>query len=439
MREDIADNSVDLIYLDPPYNSKRIYNTFYGGAQWVAFDDTWRWHEAIEDYHEIAKQSKYAGLMDGLKQILGESSELAYLSYMTNRLVECARILKSTGTIYLHCDPTMSHYLKVVMDNIFGKNQFRKSGNEIIWFYHDTPGRPKTAFARKHDVIFRYTASDTWRFNADDVRVPILEASKQRYQTPRVLGGRSYVGGESAKKGKIPEDVWQIPAVKRNSKESQKMETQKPLRLLHRIILASSNKGDLVLDPFCGCGTTIRAAQDLGRRWIGIDICVKACQTIEKRLAQDIRVANNRYDVVGFPKTVSQAKTLADIDKFKFEKWAASLVDGMEANKKQRSDKGIDGRGRIAIRKGEFVDMVSQVKGGNTGPSDIQAFNGARKESGAEFGIFTCFEDKVTSRMKESAANAGKFMDIPVIQIYTIEDFFERRIPQLPLPRITGN
>ena len=124
MRENIPSASVDLIYLDPPFNSKRIYNAFIGGAQWVAFDDTWRWYEAIGDFHEVAGQPSFKNIMEGLRLVLGEGSQLAYLSYMANRLVECQRVLKSTGSIYLHCDPTMSHYLKVVMDGIFGNGNF---------------------------------------------------------------------------------------------------------------------------------------------------------------------------------------------------------------------------------------------------------------------------------------------------------------------------
>ena len=440
MREDIPAESIDLIYLDPPFNSKRIYNAFHGGAQWVAFDDTWRWHEAVDDFHDLCSgPGQLADTMEGLRRILGEGPNLAYLSYMANRLRECWRVLKPTGTLYLHCDPTMSHYLKIVMDGIFDNRRnkkLREQGNEIIWFYDDTPGRPQTAFARKHDVIFRYPKGKKWTFNGDAVRVPIKEASKKRYKYARTLGGRTYIGGESAVKGKIPEDVWKIPAVKKTSAQAQGYDTEKPMRLLERIISSSSNKGDVVLDPFCGCGTTIHEAHRLGRNWIGIDVCVKACQVIQRRLKTLLDVSPENVEFIGFPRTFNHARTLADMDKFRFERWAASLVDGMEANKQQRADKGIDGRGRIALRKGEFVDIVSQVKGGTTGPGDVQAFNGARQQAGAEIGFFICFEGKVTPRMREAAACAGRFMDVPVIQIYTVEDFFEGRQPELPLPKV---
>ena len=196
--------------------------------------------------------------------------------------------------------------------------------------------------------------------------------------------------------------------------------------------MSSSNAGDVVLDPFCGCGTTLHAAQALGRRWIGIDVCVNACKVIEARLRSHFDTLWDDIEFIGMPKTTSDAKTLASLDKFRFERWAAYLVDGMEANTRQRGDKGIDGWGRIPIRKGKFVDMVSQVKGGGTGPGDVQAFNGARQQAGADLGIFTCFDERVTPRMKDAAASAGRFMEAPVIQIYTVEDYFEGRVPAMP-------
>ena len=208
--------------------------------------------------------------------------------------------------------------------------------------------------------------------------------------------------------------------------------TEKPLPLLDRVIRASSNPGDVVLDPFCGCGTTIHAAQLLGRQWIGIDVCVNACKVIETRLKEHFSNLWADVEYIGRPKTADDAKELALINPFRFERWAASLVDGMEANKKQRGDKGIDGRGRLPIRKGVFIDVVSQVKGGSTGPGDVQAFNGARQQDGADLGIFTCFEERVTANMRNAAASAGRFMDVPRVQIYTVEDYFAERRPSMP-------
>ena len=428
MREDIPTESVDLIYLDPPFNSKRLYNAFIGGAQWVAFDDTWSWAEAVDDFHDVASDVKISNVIEGLRLIHGEGSTLAYLSYMANRLRECHRVLKDTGSLYLHCDPTMSHSLKLVMDAIFGDKNFR---NEIVWCYK-SGGATSRYFAKKHDIVLFYSKSDAYKFNS------IKEKSYQGigYNTGNKnvhLYKDEHVNNLGPHTLVNPKDWWEIGMLATSSKERVGYPTQKPLKLLDRIIKASSNKADIVLDPFCGCGTTIEAAEANERQWIGIDICVNACKVIEERIKSSFREAWLDVAFIGLPKTSDDAKTLADLDKFRFERWAASLVDGLEANKKQRADKGIDGRGRIPIRKGHFIDVVSQVKGGGTGPGDIQAFNGAIREANADLGVFTCFEDRVTRRMRDAAASTGRFMDTPVVQIYTVEDYFSERKPQIPM------
>ena len=231
----------------------------------------------------------------------------------------------------------------------------------------------------------------------------------------------------------IFDDVYGLQTMGGKSGERLGYPTQKPLALLERVITASSNEGDIVLDPFCGCGTAVHAAQNLDRRWIGIDICVNACKVIEKRMRSHFDTLWSKVEFIGMPKTRDDARFMAESDPFRFERWAASLVDGMEANKKQRGDGGIDGWGRLPIKKGQFIDVVSQVKGGKTNPGHIQAFNGARQQAGADLGIFTCFDDKVTDGMRNTAANAGRFMQTPVIQIYTIEDYFEGRRPAMPV------
>ena len=302
----------------------------------------------------------------------------------------------------------MSHYLKVAMDGVFGRANFR---NEVIWRYGLGGSSPRL-WSRKHDILLFYTKSGKWHFDK-----------------PTEPATSNMMAGES----KGMRDVWvDIPTINNMAAERLGYPTQKPLALLERVVEASSREGDLVLDPFCGCGTTIHAAQNLRRRWIGIDICVNACKVIEKRLRSKFDHIWDDVEFIGMPKTGEDAKTLAKIDKFRFERWAAALVDGMEANARQRGDKGIDGRGRIAIRKGKFVDIVSQVKGGKTGPGDVQAFNGARQQAGADMGIFICFEDRVTRGMRNAAAGAGRFMGAPTIQIYTIEDFFAGRAPAAP-------
>ena len=437
MRESIPSESVDLIYLDPPFNSKRLYNAYIGGSQWVAFDDTWRWYEAIGDFHEVAEQPEYRGLMEGLRLILGEGPNLAYLSYMANRLVECRRVLKPTGSIYLHCDPTFSHYLKAVMDGLFDRRNFR---NEIVWCYN-IGGRGKRDFGRKHDTILRYANGADWIFHADAVRLP---RKRTHMKIEKGDGGEEWQVKRDAKTGKeyryavqdgmLCPDYWvDIQQLNHSDMERMGFPTQKPISLLSRIVKASSNPGDVVLDPFCGCGTAIHAAQNLNRRWIGIDICVNACKVIEQRLKGHFDSLWDSIEFNGMPKTCEDARVMADYDKFKFERWAAALVDGMEPNRKQRGDNGIDGWGRLAIRKGQFVDLVSQVKGGHTNPGQVQAFNGARQQAGADLGIFTCFEDRVTVGMRNAAASAGQFMQTPVVQLYTIEDYFEGRKPAMPV------
>ncbi len=238
-------------------------------------------------------------------------------------------------------------------------------------------------------------------FSPDEVRIPYTRLSGTGHNSLS-RGGRSEAKVKELertyrKRGKTPEDYWTDIAGGGHISKSELLgyPTQKPLKLLQRIIKASSNPGDVVMDPFCGCGTTIHAAQALGRRRIGIDVCVKACQVIQHRLEGHFDNIWDSIEFVGLPKTRDDARTLADLDKFRFERWAASLVDGVEANKRQRGDKGIDGKGRLAIRKGKFVDLVSQVKGGHTGPGDVQAFNGARLQAEADIGIFTCFEDSL--------------------------------------------
>jgi len=288
------DACIDLIYLDPPFNSKRLYKAPVGSkAAGAAFEDMWSWHD-VDAALMVRLSETHPFLVDYITSIerIHSKAMMAYIAYMAQRLFEMRRVLKPTGSIYLHCDPTAGHYLKVIMDRIFGRSNFR---NEIIWFYHDTPGRPKKDFARKHDTILRYAKSEKWAFNADSVRIPILPASKERYKTARTLGGKRYVGGKSASEGKIPESVWQMPAVKRNAKESTGYPTQKPLALLERIIKASSNEGDVVLDPFCGCATTCVAAQHLHRQWIGIDLSEKTEGLIRDRLADDVGALFNDF------------------------------------------------------------------------------------------------------------------------------------------------
>ena len=513
MREDVPSESVNLIYLDPPFNSKRLYNAFIGGAQWVAFDDTWQWYEAVNDFHEVAKQPQYRGIMEGLRLMLGNGPQLAYLSYMANRLLECHRVLKPNGSIYLHCDPTMEHYLKTVMDGIFGGKCFR---TDISWrrtAAHNDAKQGSKQYGNVRDTLLFYTKGNKWTWNwlytpySDEYVLSsynqIEQQSGRRYQSTDLTaakpgGDTSYLwrvkrpwGGEwqadldaehaepkagweyrgmppykgrywaysfdnmaaMDAEGRIVHNKNGMPRYKRyldempgvplqndwtdihpaSKSESFGYPTQKPISLLERIIAASSDEGDVVLDPFCGCGTTIHAAQNLNRQWIGIDVCVNACKVIEERLRGHFDSLWSDVEFIGMPKTRDDAQFMASSDPFRFERWAASLVDGMEANKKQTGDKGIDGWGRIPIKKGQFIDVAAQIKGGSTNPGHVQAFDTARSQAGADLGIFTCFENRVTERMRNVAADTARFMDVPVVQIYTIEDYFQGRKPAMPV------
>ncbi len=285
LRRHIKDESVDLVYLDPPFNSRRDYNILFaeqGGArseaQLKAFKDTWYWDQEAALSHEEVVESggRIAETMRGFRLLLGEGNMLAYLTMMAPRLVELRRVLKPTGSLYLHCDPTASHYLKLLLDAVFGEEHFR---NEIVWCY-SIGGRSRKTFGRKHDVIFWYTRGDAWTFNDHDpaIRVPRKPDSHMKVVVDE--HGTPWQEKKDRRTGrvyrypldKLPEDYWLgIEQLNREDAERLGYPTQKPEALLERIIRVSSNEGDLVLDPFCGCGTAIAVAQRLGRRWIGID------------------------------------------------------------------------------------------------------------------------------------------------------------------------
>ena len=275
--------SVDLIYLDPPFNSKRTYSAPIGSkAAGASFKDMWTWDDVDEHLLETLL-IKHPCLVDFIKSIEGIHGKpmMAYCVYMAQRIIEMHRILKDTGSLYLHCDPTASHYLKLILDKIFGKNKF---SNEIIWHY-GWGVRTDKRWNRKHDIIFMYVKNDNFTFNAHEVM------EKRKAEVLRRLATGSKNATMSADKGKsedktmaLPSDVWYIPTINGMSKERTGYPTQKPLTLLERIIKASSNEGDVVFDPFCGCATTCVAAQQLNRKWIGIDIEAKAASVLLERL-----------------------------------------------------------------------------------------------------------------------------------------------------------
>ncbi|GAB6391726.1 MAG: DNA methylase N-4/N-6 domain protein [Treponematales bacterium] len=277
----------DLIYLDPPFNSKRMYSAPVGSrAAGASFKDMWTWKDVDEYYLETLAEDYpvIKNFIDTIGVIHGKAMA-AYLTYMAQRIVEMKRILKDTGSLYLHCDPTASHYLKGLLDTVFGKDSFR---NEIVWCYRGA-GYPKKDFGRRHDIILRYSKTGEYTFNLDAVREEYAEATKERfaYYIGNKRKGKDFGTQALHPLGKQPDDWWQIQPIAPSAKERTGYPTQKPLALLHRIVKASSHPGDIVLDPFCGCATTCVAAQQLGRKWIGIDIEKQSVRILVERLSDD--------------------------------------------------------------------------------------------------------------------------------------------------------
>ncbi len=373
-----------------------------------------------------------------------EESMRAYLAFMAPRLAEIWRLLTPMGSVFLHCDPHASHYLKCMMDAIFGTANFR---NEIVWFYDDAPGRATRWFPRKHDVILWYTKSPKeWTFNSEEVRVPILAASKERYKSARVIGGKSYVGGKSAKVGKIPEDVWKLPIIKRNSKESLGYPTQKPLKLLERIIKAASNPGDIVFDPFCGCGTALDAAHGLKRRWVGIDLTVLALEPMERRLRERHGlVPKMDYRIEGYPTTHQDALLLAERNPNDFANWAVTRL-GLAPTPNSK-DGGFDGTGKITLWENRHLaetaqtklPVIAEVKSGRSlTPNQVRAFRTAMRDNDAAIGIFITLHE-VTRGMRNLAEEEG-FIEhngkrYPRLQFWQVTDnYFEEGTVPVNLP-----
>ena len=411
--EHVADESVDLVYLDPPFNSNRNYSVIFGrnraadesAAQIQAFEDTWRWTHTTEvligDLSNTAPQ-RVADTLSGFYTLLGESEALAYLANMTPRLLQLHRVLKPTGSLYLHCDPTMSHYLKVLLDATFGPANFR---NEIVWNRTGAKALQTTRLARNHDVILSYGKSDEFTFSREAMFVPYDDAeldektlekyslkddAGRRYQLTSLINPAAhrpnltyeflgvtrvwrwtrermqaaYEAGivVQTAPGRVPRlkryldeqlgkplsDVWtDIAPINARAAERLGYPTQKPLALMERIISLGSNPGDVVLDPFCGCGTTVDAAQRLGRRWIGIDITHLAIDVITKRLLHTYSsAAFDSIELAGIPKDLGGAHALFDRSPLEFERWAVSMVNA-EPNQKHVGDKGVDGVARF--------------------------------------------------------------------------------------------
>lgn len=473
LRNRIADNSVDLCYIDPPFNSNRSYFQIYSGiqgkvdkAQAQAFTDTWTWDDvAIAGFENILTNAggrftrKSIELIKGLELILGKHDLLAYLVHMTLRVTEIFRVLKPTGSFYLHCDPTASHYLKLVLDAVF-VSQGGEFLNEIIWYYGPKATQRATSFQRKHDVIFLFTKSrrdQVFTCPLQEYSQGSLDERETRYKqederghyrltTRRDKNGNKYRAKVYLNDGVIMTDVWQIPIINATAKERMGYPTQKPEALLERIIKASSNEGDVVLDAYCGCGTTIAVAQRLNRKWIGIDITYHSISLMLKRLTDSFgdSVLDNII-IEGIPRDIASAHALAnrqdDRVRKEFEKWAALTYTNNRGviNEKKGADKGIDAIVYFATSANETGRMIIQVKSGGANRGTIATLHGDMEREKADMATLITLENP-TAPMVEEAKKAGFYDHVIMgkrydrIQIVTVQELIEqdRRI-DLPL------
>lgn len=449
------DESVDLIYLDPPFNSKADYNVLFnepgkGGksqAQIQAFDDTWDWSSEASEIalNELAKKRpSIAEFISWLsRQGKPQESMAAYLSMMAVRLVELHRVLKSSGSIYLHCDPTASHYLKLLLDAVFGVGNFL---NEIAWCYN-IGGKGKRHWARKHDIILFYAKGSGWFFDGASVGIKRDTGDKsfggkigvdeqgRRYQDKLVKASGKYYR-YYLDEPKIPEDWWVgINSIQSQAAERLGYPTQKPLALLERIIKASSNEGDTVLDPFCGCGTTIDAAQKLNRRWLGIDVTWLAIDLVGKRLKATYGAKiTSTYEVKGKPYDVASAQALANKSKKEFEIWAISLVGAHP----REHDGGVDGIFGFVEKDKKPRTIIVQVKGGDVlNPGMVRDLIGTVKKEGAAIGLLVTLKEP-SGGMKSLAVHSEPYKselwakEYPSIQIRTVAELLEGKTFDLP-------
>jgi site-specific DNA-methyltransferase (adenine-specific) len=509
----IPSESIDLIYLDPPFNSNASYNVLFkspkghkSDAQIHAFEDTWHWGESAEkEYHDLLTQVHNAKLSEAivaLRSILGENDMMAYLVMMANRLLEMHGDLKPTGSLYLHCDPTASHYLKLVLDTIFGVENYR---NEIIWLRSKNPKGSQHQSARwgaSTDTLLYYAKSDAAELHVENAKTqasdtelaerypskddlgrwadgPILRSASMgprpnlvyEYKgfTPGPAGwrvsrgkleeidkqGNLYWTSESKPRRKIRPDslelnplsnCWiDIPPINSQAAERLGYPTQKPLALLERIIKASSKPGDVVLDPFCGCGTAVYAAQKLGRRWIGIDITHLAVNLIERRMRDAF--PGIEFEIHGTPKDYGGAVRLAEEDKYEFQWWALSLIHARPyQGKKKGADEGIDGI-IFFLDDGTQIPkkIVVSVKGGARKHVDIKEVIGTVEQHKAQMGFLLSLEEP-SDQMQKVAATAGyytapngaKFPKIQILSVKGLLDGTERpRYPSLDLGAVT--
>ena len=493
LREHVADESVDLIYLDPPFNSNATYNILFreaagelSSAQIQAFDDTWHWTiEAELAYEEIVAGAPQdvVNLIGAMRGFLGRNDMMAYLAMMTPRIIELRRALKPGGSVYLHCDPTASHYLKLLMDAVFGKTRFRTA---IMWkrtSAHSDARQGRRQHGRIHDVILFYTKSDRWTWNTtytkydqdyvDESYRHVEEGTGRRYRLDNLTGPGGAAKGNPAyevmgvtrhwrysrermdeliaqgrvvqsEDGNVPaykryldempgvplQDVWtDIPPIGSRARERLGYPTQKPEALLERVILSSSDEGGVVLDPFCGCGTAIAVAERLNRRWIGVDITHLAVSLMKHRLADSFGERLSPYDVVGAPQDVASARALAEASehdgRYQFEYWALGLVEARPAHDRRRgADAGVDGYVNfLDDDSGKVKRVIVQVKSGRVGRAHIATLRGDMERQEAEMSVFITLEPPTAPMLRDALA-AG---------FYEPRHFPGRRFPRVQI------
>lgn len=506
-RDNFPNGFVDLIYLDPPFNSNATYNMLFkeatgdkSQAQIEAFEDTWQWIPGQTDavYKELTRDPDYpdlGNLIESFEKFLGRNALMAYLVMMSIRLKELHRVLKPTGSLYLHCDPTASHYIKLVLDSIFGFENYR---NEIVW-KRTSAHNDAQKYAKITDTILFYTSTSKFTWNKPVLKLSDnyinshytqIDENGRKYQFTDLTKPKGSIGYfytllgceppqngwrmkketadewlkqgriEIPKTGKKPRykryldemegsampNLWaDIPPINSQAKELLGYPTQKPEALLERIIKASSNEGDLVLDPFCGCGTTIAVAERLKRHWIGIDITWLSVDLMERRLKDSFKSDLSPYVVEGAPKDVASAINLGDRDKYQFQWWAVTLIGARPyQGKKKGSDTGIDGVMYFEddMTSGKQEKIMVQVKAGkHVGSPHIRDLIGVLDREKAAIGVYISIE-KPTKDMIEEARKAGVFESVngkmyPRIQMLTIEEVMHGKQPDYPY-RDTG-
>jgi len=493
LRRYVKDETVDLVYLDPPFNSNASYNVLFGhadgsraAAQIKAFEDTWRWDQAAAaDFQEgVQAGGRVAQALVSFQALLGDSNMLAYLSMMAPRLVELQRVLKPTGSLYLHCDSTASHYLKLLLDSVFGPENFR---NEIIWKRANAHNDPKR-YGRISDTILYYgkTEDVAWNpqytpYREDYYRSHFKQDEQGRYYRTVPLDAPRHGEGTPALlyewHGKLPaptrtwaiqrekmeayeqegrlrytrtgtptllqyadempgvplQNIWSdIPPVNPQARERLGYPTQKPEALLDRIIESSSLEDGVVLDPFCGCGTTIVSAQRLGRRWIGIDITALAISLIKSRLTA---MGTSDYSVLGEPTTADDAAQLAQDDPYQFQWWALSLIGARPAQGKKGADHGIDGRLFFFDEGNKPKQIIASVKAGHVQVAHVRDLLGVLDREKAQIGVLISFNEP-TQAMRGEAASAGFYASLgnsyPRVQLLTVAELLDERRIQMP-------